>query len=102
MEANMPLNFPASFLLIFGTGVGLVILANFVFYVMLGEVNARSPSDQQISMFGVNTKLFSIMRRHAELFPHSRKRVQMMTFFCAGAAIAVAGFAIAVAHYSGS
>jgi hypothetical protein len=73
--------------ILFGTGVGLVILGSFVFYTILGEVNGRLPVDEQISMFGVNTKAFAILRQHAHLFPSSRKRSQMLWIITVGLAL---------------
>jgi hypothetical protein len=73
--------------ILFGTGVGLVILGSFVFYAILGEVNGRLPVDEQISMFGVNTKVFAILRQHAQLFPSSRKRSQMLWIITVGLAL---------------
>ncbi len=73
--------------ILFGTGVGLVILRSFVFYTILGEVNGRLPVDEQISMFGVNTKVFAILRQHAHLFPSSRKRSQMLWIITVGLAL---------------
>lgn len=94
MSINIPI------LLLCGTGVGLVFFSDCIFYTILGEVNARSPEDQQISMFGVNTKLFLVLRRHNELFPHSRKRFEMPAFFATGVAIGLAGVIVAIIHYS--
>jgi hypothetical protein len=73
--------------ILFGTGVGLVILGSFVFCTILGEVNGRLPVDEQISMFGVNTKVFAILRQHAHLFPGSRKRSQMLWIITVGLAL---------------
>jgi hypothetical protein len=73
--------------ILFATGVGLVILGGFVFYAILGEVNARLPIGEQISMFGVNTKVFAVLRRHSQLFPSSRKRSQMLWIMGAGLAL---------------
>lgn len=85
----MPMNIAY---ILFATGVGLVILGGFVFYTILGEVNARLPIDQQISMFGVNTKVFAILRQHARLFPSSRKRSQMLWITAMGLALAGMAF----------
>jgi hypothetical protein len=68
------------------TGAGLVILDS-VFYTILGEVNGRLPIDERISMFGVNTKVFAVLRQHAQLFPSSRKRSQMLWIVAGGLAL---------------
>jgi len=94
------MNYIAAIVTLGGTGIGMVILANFVFYAILGEVNARSPAAQRISMFGVNTKLFLVMRRHAQLFPRSRKRLHMIVLFVAGLVIAASGLLTALIHFS--
>jgi hypothetical protein len=81
---------------LFATGVGLVILGGFVFYTILGEVNGRLPIGEQISMFGVNTKVFTILRQHAQLFPGSRKRSQMLSIMAAGFALGGIAFVVLV------
>jgi hypothetical protein len=63
------------------TYVGLLILATCIFYVILGEVNGRLPEQQQISMFVVNAKVLYIVRKHAEFYPDSNKRKQMIAIF---------------------
>jgi hypothetical protein len=70
--------------ILFTAGVGLVILGSFFFYTILEEVNGRLPIDEQISMFGVNTKVFAVLRQHAQLFPSSRKRSQMLWIMAGG------------------
>jgi hypothetical protein len=70
--------------ILFATGVGLVVLGSFVFYTILGEVNGRLPTGEHIGMFGVNTKAFEVIRRHAQFFPSSRKRSQMLCIMAAG------------------
>ena len=86
-------------LLMFGWGVGLVILASMLFYMILGEVNGRDPS-RQISPWGVNIKFFLVLRRHAEFFPNSRKRAQMKWIFVAGFGLGLAGVLLAVVRSS--
>ena len=83
-----------------GIGIGLVIVSNLLFYYILGEVNAKSPPDQHVSTFWVNLKAFSIVRRHAELFPESRKRFQISFSFVLGLALMVTGLLVGIAHYS--
>jgi hypothetical protein len=80
-------------------GGGLVIAANLIFCVILGEVNGRDPSNQ-ISLWFVNTRFFYVLRRHAEFFPNSRKRAQMKWLFIAGFGLAIAGVLIAVVRNS--
>ena len=78
---------------LFSAGVGLVILGSFCFYTILGEVNGRLPIDQQISMFGVNTRIFAVLRLHAQLFPSSRKRLHVLWIMAGGLALGGMAFA---------
>src|SRR6266487_1564394 len=71
-------------LVLFATGVSLVIAANFIFYLLVGEVNGRSSPDEQISPYFVNIKFLYVWRRHARLFPDSRRRFQFACFAAAG------------------
>ena len=59
------------------TGLGLVILSNLIFYYILGQVNARLPAADQVSSWGANTKYFSVLRRHATMYPSSNMRKHM-------------------------
>jgi hypothetical protein len=86
--------------LIFGTGIGLVILANFLFYMILGEVNGRSRVEDRISAFGVNTKVMLVLKRHAELFPDSRLRAEATIALFCGITCAVVAFVGGILHYS--
>ena len=61
------------------------ILGSFFFYAILGEVNGRLPIDERISIFGVNTKVFAVLRQPAQLFPSSRKRSQVLWIIAGGA-----------------
>lgn len=64
-------------LLISGLGFATIGVSNFFFYSILSEVNGASPVDQQMSIWRVGTKSLSVLKRHRELFPQSRKRTQM-------------------------
>ena len=68
----------------FSAFTSLALIASSVFYTMLGEVNARSSSDEQIGMFFVGLRYFLILRRHAQLFPESRHRRVMWGCTIAG------------------
>jgi hypothetical protein len=81
LRRELPMNIAY---ILFAIGAGLVIVGSFVFYTILGEVNGRLPIDEQISMVGVNTKVFAVLRRHAQLFPNSRKRSHMLWVMGAG------------------
>jgi drug/metabolite transporter (DMT)-like permease len=86
-------------ILLFLVGVGLVTLANKLGYLILDEVNASNPPDQQISRFGVSTKLGLVLRRHREAFPNSGKRWLLLVLFVAGFASGVAGALMAYFRY---
>jgi len=78
----------------------LLMVGNFIFYTVLGEVNGRSPADRQISMWFVNTKMFFVLERHRELFPESRKRGLMRWCVAVGLLLFVATTFAGVVHYS--
>jgi hypothetical protein len=66
----------------------------------LDEVNASNPPNQQISRFGVNTKLGLVLGKHQEAFPGSGKRWLMLVLSAAGFACAATGALIAFFRYS--
>ncbi len=94
------MKFPFLILFTCGTGIGLIMVANLFFYTILGEVNAKAPTEQQISMFFANVKFFDVLRQHAKFYPNSRKRIQMMVFLVAGFSAAIVGLVAGVAHYT--
>jgi len=71
----------------FVTFTTLAGIANAVFYTILGEVNARSAPDEQIGMFWTSFQLFSVVRRHAKIFPESGKRRLMWGFAISGVVV---------------
>jgi hypothetical protein len=87
MKLNIPI-VPAIFFL---TAVFLVVMANIVFYSMLGEVNGKRPANEHISMLFANTKLFQVVRLHRQLFPASRKPTAMFVLLGMGIAL---GFSV--------
>jgi hypothetical protein len=70
--------------IIFSSGVFLVIMANVVFYSILGEVNGKRSEPERISMFFVGPKLLEIMKIHKDLFPRSRKRLMAIVLAVCG------------------
>jgi len=78
----------------------LALTSSSVFYTMLGEVNARSSSDEQIGIFFVGLRYFLILRRHAQLFPESRHRRLMWSCTIAGFVFFLATLIVAVACLS--
>jgi hypothetical protein len=83
-EETMQLGCWIAVIALFSLFTGLLAIGSAACYTILGEVNARSSADQQIGMFGANTKLFLIVRRHAQLFPDSRHRRLMWGCTIAG------------------
>jgi hypothetical protein len=80
----------------------LMIVCTFVFYDILDEVNSRSSSDQQISPWFVNTKVFTVLSFHRNFFPDSGKRVKMWSFAIAAFCFFLLTISLGVVHYSGS
>jgi hypothetical protein len=87
----MPLNLPILSSVIFCTGVTFIVIANFIFYTILGEVNGRRGPNEQFGLLFVNVRSFEVVRLHKELFPDSSKRIAMYVIaflgftFCLGA-----------------
>lgn len=81
-------------------GTSLIIIANMFFYTILGEVNATQPSNQQISMLGVNIKYGRVLRTHSQLFPQSAKRKQMKLLGLGGFLFIAAAFVLDIIHYA--
>ena len=78
------LNLPIVSVVIFSVGLSCILLANFIFATILGEVNGRRGPQEQISMLFVNVRFFEVVRLHKELFPESRKRTVMYVFAALG------------------
>ena len=75
----------------FATGIGLIVLANMLFYMILGEVNAKLPNNERIGAFFVNYRNSEVLRRHRDLYPDSRARMRMRVITISG--FAMIGFA---------
>ena len=75
--------------IVFCAGVSCIVIANFIFYTILGEVNGRRAANEQIGMLFVNVRSFEVVRLHKELFPKSKKRTAM-------SAVAILGFALII------
>src|SRR5262249_6068555 len=93
MLGTMPLNFPIVSVVIFSIGLSGIVVANFVFYAILGEVNGRRGPQEQIGMLFVNVKSFEVVRLHKEFFPASRKRTAMYIIASLGFALCLGAFA---------
>ena len=69
------------------SAIGLILISNFVFYRILGEVNRSTPADQQTILSRLGLDFFGVLRSHRKLFPQSAKRRQMWSFQIAGFAL---------------
>jgi hypothetical protein len=85
--------------ILFLTSISLIIFANMLFYTILGEVNARRPSNEQISMLGVNVKFGRVLLLHSQFFPDSKKRGQLKLLLLVGFLVAGIAFLLYVLHY---
>jgi hypothetical protein len=90
MHLNMPI-LPA---IVFSSAVFLVVLANFVFYSILGEVNGKRSEQEQISMLLVGPRLFEVFDLHRNLFPASRKRAVALVLAVSGIILGFSVFLI--------
>jgi hypothetical protein len=89
------LSIPVVPAILFCAAVFLIVMANIVFYSMLGEVNGKRSPNNQISMLFVNVRFFEVIRIHKELFPNSRK--PLATLALAGLGIAL-GLSVMFIH----
>ena len=94
----MQITFTMLIFALLGTAVGIVIVANFFFYAMIGEVNGRSGPNEQLGMFGVNVRILEVFRRHKALFPTSSKRTWMLTLAVVGIGVFFLGIALGIAY----
>jgi hypothetical protein len=67
-------------------------MANMIFYAILGEVNGKRASQEQIAMLFVNVRYFEVVRLHKGLFPASQQRVEMNILEGLGFAIGLIAF----------
>ena len=71
------LNLPIVPTFIFLMGISCIIMANFIFATIFGEVNGRRVPHEKISMLFVNIRFFEVLRLHKKLFPASQKCTAM-------------------------
>ena len=76
-------------------GIALIIVCNFMTFSIIEEINARGPSERQISWSFIQFKMDEILRRHKELFPNSAKRRNSTIVGIAGGILLFAGFFVA-------
>jgi hypothetical protein len=80
-----------TFVLCFLVAVSLVFAANMRIDSMCEDVNQRLPANAQISVWD-RSKMFELLRLHAEMHPESPKRWQMCTLALTGFAFGFGGF----------
>lgn len=88
----MHLNLPIILVVLFCIAISLIVMANMIFYPILGEVNGKRASQEQIGMLFVNVRCFEVVRLHKGLFPANQKRVVMNTLGGLGFAIGLIAF----------
>jgi hypothetical protein len=99
-EMTTLLNFKWFLISLLCCSSGLILASDLIFHVILGEVNGKLPPEQRYSVFFVNLKLPEIMRKHAQFYPESLKRLQVNVLFAFGAMVGVVALVIGVIHYS--
>ena len=61
---------------LFCAAVGFAVVANLVFYAMIGQVNRKLGENEQISFFGFDPGiLFKVHRAHKGFYPKSSLRL---------------------------
>jgi hypothetical protein len=88
LQLTLPL-IPA---ILLASGIFCVVMANIVFYSMLGEVNGRRSPNEHIPMVFVSTRFLKVVRLHKELFPQSKKMQFMYALFFLGFALIISTF----------
>lgn len=64
---------PLAALSLFAGAVSLILVANFLVYIMVGEVNRKLADDQQIKyLFWYPGKLDRVKRLYRQFYPQSR------------------------------
>lgn len=80
-----------AFILCFLIAISLVLAANIRIHSMCDDVNQRLPTNAQISVWD-RSKMYELLRIHAEMYPKSPKRWQMWTLALTGFAFLFGGF----------
>ena len=80
------------------SGLGLIIigLANLVFYTIVCDVNAKSPKEKQTSVWKAGIRFYSLLGCHRNLFPESKKRLQMTLLTIVGSALFVGALIVGI------
>ena len=71
------------------------LLSNVVYWVMLGEVNATKPENEQYSIWWSDPFKFSrIWQEHSRLYPQRHRRGQCVAAFLGGLFLCLGGVAV--------
>jgi hypothetical protein len=71
------LSLPIIPVVLFFIAISFIVMANMIFYAILGEVNGKRAPQEQTGMLFVNVSFFEVLRLHKGLFPASQKRAVM-------------------------
>ena len=89
-------------IIVFCTGIGLVILGSMQFYMILGEVNGRLEPKDRIGPAFVNYRLFEIVRLHRAFYPDSKARTIMFGAIFTGILLFIGAFIGGIIRQSSS
>ena len=76
-------------LLTSGFGFVMIGVSNLIYYTILCDVNAKSPEGQQTSVWKAGIRSYSLLRRHRDFSPESKKRSQMAWLTAVGSVLFV-------------
>jgi|HubBroStandDraft_1064217.scaffolds.fasta_scaffold63301_4 hypothetical protein len=85
---------PVIALAIFGVALMLYVLACFLFFLILEEVNRKRLPGDQISKTTVKSRIFEVIRLHKQTYPQSPKRTVVYVCVCLGLTLSCFSFAI--------
>lgn len=75
----------------FGCGVSLMLLANFLLYIMIGRVNVKLPEEQRIGYFWFDLgKNIRVLREYRRLYPDSALGILAVILFFVSIAFVIA------------
>ena len=79
------------------SGIGLIVFSNFIVYMIVGEINVHTRSEDQFSAFFVQSRMGKILEPHRELYPESARRRQIYIVGVAGILLLFAAFIVFIA-----
>lgn len=77
-------------LVLFACAVSLIVLANFLFYVMIGRINLKLPENERVGYFGFFSKNFRVLNEYRHLYPSSPLYICFFILFGAAMVLLVA------------